>query len=296
MTTIKPLQLLLALFLLSLYSAGLKAQLSNYQFAAPPPTIVSNLTASAVGVGGGSTYFYWVVAHYPIGDSLAAGPAPAFNANSVLSVSNFNRVGWTGQLGATSYTVLRTATNQGPFNQSSTCTCRVGNTTSTTLDDVGAALTNFTINAAGSATGFFRLNNRDYSTPRLEYSPIITDPNTGSGFFDKATFVLCNESNCVTGTNLTNEYIVVRSGTFQSCVAFAKTAPTGASLIIDLNRNGTSIFGGTKLVIAAGTQSGSQSTFTLTTVAVNDRLTADIDQIGSTLPGQTVTVVCTWTF
>lgn len=285
-------KLLLALAILS---TSLLAQPSNYQLAAPPPPSTSNITASVVGQqGGGTNYFYWVVAQYPIGHALAAGPGIAFSAQPTLSVSNFNRVNWQAQTGATGYTVLRTSTNTAPFNTSSTCTCAVVvNTPVTTADDIGSALVSFTILPANPALGSIVLDNVNFAVPTIVITPAIFNPAIIN--YDKATFVLCNGTACAVGSNLTNEYIVVNAGTLVSCRAFAKVAPVGADLIIDIN-NGTSIFGATKLVIADGAQTGSQSTFVAPTVAVDDLLTADVDQIGSGTAGETVTVVCNWTF
>jgi hypothetical protein len=61
---------------------------------------------------------------------------------------------------------------------------------------------------------------------------------------------------------------------------------------MDINLAGTSIFGATKLVIAAGTQTGNQSTFAITGALSGQRMTIDVDQIGSIIAGQTITTVC----
>lgn len=74
-------------------------------------------------------------------------------------------------------------------------------------------------------------------------------------------------------------------------VATVEKAPTGADLVIDINDDGTSVFGATKLVVAAGATSGTR-TFTGAAVTVADAslLTLDIDQVGSTEPGEFLTV------
>ena len=116
--------------------------------------------------------------------------------------------------------------------------------------------------------------------------------------YDKVTFVLCNGAACAVGTDLTNHYIAVQDLSFRTCHIFAKTAPTGASLIIDLEIIGTgSIFGGTKLVFPAGaTTVQTQSTFAVASIRQLQRLRSDIDQIGSITPGQDVTVTCVLDF
>lgn len=66
------------------------------------------------------------------------------------------------------------------------------------------------------------------------------------------------------------------------------TAPTGSSVIVDVNKNGTSIFTtqANRPMIAVGANtSGKVTNMDVTTVATNEYLTVDIDQVGSTVPG-----------
>jgi len=75
-----------------------------------------------------------------------------------------------------------------------------------------------------------------------------------------------------------------------------KTAPTGAALIVDVNKNGTTIFTtqGGRPSIAAGDTQDDSDTPDVTALAEGDKLTIDVDQIGSTIAGAdlTVEVVC----
>jgi hypothetical protein len=76
-----------------------------------------------------------------------------------------------------------------------------------------------------------------------------------------------------------------------------KTAPTGATLIVDVNKAGTTIFttqGNRPTIAISGTQADS-GTPDVTALAEGDKLTIDIDQVGSTIAGAdlTVEVVCT---
>ncbi|MCJ7431244.1 hypothetical protein MUO83_08565 [Candidatus Bathyarchaeota archaeon] len=75
-----------------------------------------------------------------------------------------------------------------------------------------------------------------------------------------------------------------------------KTAPTGAALIVDVNKNGTTIFTtqGGRPSIAAGDTADDSDTPDVTALAETDKLTVDIDQVGSTIAGAdlTVEVVC----
>lgn len=66
------------------------------------------------------------------------------------------------------------------------------------------------------------------------------------------------------------------------------TAPTGASVIVDVNVDGTTIFTtqGNRPTIAVSTStSGLVTNMNTTSVATGSYLTVDIDQIGSTVTG-----------
>lgn len=72
------------------------------------------------------------------------------------------------------------------------------------------------------------------------------------------------------------------------------TAPTGADLIVDINKNGTTMFTtqANRPRIAAGAYTESATTAPdVVSVAAGDRLTVDIDQVGSTVAGSNLVVV-----
>ena len=73
----------------------------------------------------------------------------------------------------------------------------------------------------------------------------------------------------------------------------AGTAPTGASLIVDVNKNGTTIFTtqANRPTIAAGANSGGPGTAPdVASLVAGDYLTIDIDQVGSTVAGSDLVV------
>lgn len=92
-----------------------------------------------------------------------------------------------------------------------------------------------------------------------------------------------------TGTNVTRTPIIIPFNVnVKKAFARIMTAPTGASVIVDINRNGTSIWNtnqANRLTIAAGANSASQTSFDTTSLSEGDYLTLDIDQIGSTVAG-----------
>ena len=78
------------------------------------------------------------------------------------------------------------------------------------------------------------------------------------------------------------------AGTLVAVRAGVNTAPTGSTLIVDINKNGVSMLG-TKLSIDAtetsSTTAASAATITTTSIADDDEISIDIDQIGSTVAG-----------
>lgn len=66
------------------------------------------------------------------------------------------------------------------------------------------------------------------------------------------------------------------------------TAPTGQSLIVDINKNGTTIFStqaNRPTIAAGGNTSGKVTNMNTTSLAAGEYLTADVDQVGSGTAG-----------
>lgn len=100
-------------------------------------------------------------------------------------------------------------------------------------------------------------------------------------------------SDLQTGTEQSARLFAPVTGTLVKAVAYVKTAPTGADLIIDINKNGTTLWASGKLTVAASANTGSKTTFDSTAVTAEDYFTIDIDQIGSTVAGSNLTVMLT---
>lgn len=81
----------------------------------------------------------------------------------------------------------------------------------------------------------------------------------------------------------------------ESIRASVNTAPAGASVIVDVNLNGTSIFTtqANRPTIVAGANTGlaTLGAGTTTAIATGQYLTVDVDQIGSTTAGADLSVV-----
>lgn len=77
--------------------------------------------------------------------------------------------------------------------------------------------------------------------------------------------------------------------------ARASTAPTGSSLIVDVNKNGTTVFStqANRPTIAAGANASSTTPPDVFSLAAGDWISVDVDQVGSTVPGSDLVVVVT---
>lgn len=77
------------------------------------------------------------------------------------------------------------------------------------------------------------------------------------------------------------------AATIVSVSATANTAPTGAGIVVDVNKNGTTVFTtqGNRPSIATGANASADAIPDVTTLTAGDYLTVDIDQVGSTVAG-----------
>jgi hypothetical protein len=95
------------------------------------------------------------------------------------------------------------------------------------------------------------------------------------------------------GENKTCSFIVPFNFTTTKAYAYARTAPTGAALIFDIIKNGTSIWNtnpGNRLEIVSSQNMGIQTNFDTTTFAEYDIIDIDLVQVGSSTAGADITV------
>lgn len=73
------------------------------------------------------------------------------------------------------------------------------------------------------------------------------------------------------------------------------TAPTGAAILVDVNRNGTTIFttqgNRPTIAVSAFATAAEVTNMNVTAIAAGDYITFDIDQVGSTITGGELTAV-----
>lgn len=82
--------------------------------------------------------------------------------------------------------------------------------------------------------------------------------------------------------------------TISSIRASVETAPSGGAVVVDVNKNGTTLFttqANRPTIAASGTTSGKVTAIDVTTVADGDYLTVDVDTATSPAANLTVTVV-----
>lgn len=86
-----------------------------------------------------------------------------------------------------------------------------------------------------------------------------------------------------------------RNWTITAVRATVAEAPTGSSVVVDVNLNGTSIFGsaGDQPTIAPSETTNRVTSIATSTVADGDYLTVDVDSVGTSNPGADLVVQIT---
>ncbi len=107
------------------------------------------------------------------------------------------------------------------------------------------------------------------------------------------SFIFTVTGTLTTGTSVAPILVAHRALTIVKAYANVKTAPTGADLLLDINKNGSTIWStqGDRVKCAATASSGTQTSFDTTALAEGDLLTLDIDQVGSSVAGANLTVM-----
>jgi hypothetical protein len=173
----------------------------------------------------------------------------------------------------------------------SNCFLRLANVT---VANGASSITNANIADARLGCEIKLLSGRfKYSTAssKLQFSHDGTNyKDVGSGTVTPAFTVV---GTLAVGTDQAPVLIAPFALTIKKAFARVKTVSTGASILIDINKNGTSIWAtnqGNRLAIAASANSGTQTNFDTTSLAEGDYLSLDIDQVGSTIAGADITI------
>ena len=125
--------------------------------------------------------------------------------------------------------------------------------------------------------------------------PAITLATTADFIIDKVNelinVVLPGWTSFLTGVASTGTkkdgFIAPCNLTLSFVSIYSDVAPVGANLIIDINKNGTTMFTtqANRPKVLDGENAGADAVPDITAIAKGDRIDFDIDQIGSTTPG-----------
>jgi len=122
---------------------------------------------------------------------------------------------------------------------------------------------------------------------------VINDAGTDYEISEnRPAFVFTVTGTLVTGASVTPILIAPRALTIVKAYANVKTAPTGANLVLDINKNASTLWStqANRLTILAEATSGTQTSFNVTSLVEGDVLTLDTDQVGSSVAGDSLTV------
>lgn len=176
---------------------------------------------------------------------------------------------------------------------------------------VGSAVTTGTSHGSDGSYRFNAIADGDYWVS-IEYNGNIgweyaqtwstqqshsTDVNAHASRFEDATkrmFVFNVPGELFVGTNVAPLlHLDAADYVFDEVRIAVKTAPQGASIIVDVNLGGTTIFTtqANRPTIAAAATAGTSGAPDVTTGALNSSITIDIDQVGSTTKGSDLSVM-----
>ena len=135
----------------------------------------------------------------------------------------------------------------------------------------------------------------------------INTPNVSDMWFDASgnwttmgvvgQFIFTVPGELIIEENTTLELFAGAALTLTEVFASVKVAPTGANVIIDVNKNDITIFTNqaNRPEIVAGAKTDTSGVPYVVTLVKNDKLTLSIDQIGTSLPGEDLTVCVRFT-
>ncbi len=268
-------------------SGNQSATPSSGNVTAPTPAAVTGL--NAVGVVGGVELTWTSVTNCDIkeyeiyaGDSAGFTPDTSTFTNRV-GIADTNSFSWaSGSAGATTkYFKIRAKSWYGTYS-------------ATFASDSDA-----TVAASSDAAGQLAIENEGTSlttnTTSIDFVGAgVVASNSGGDVTVKVAVIQTFGYTGTLATYVGNGRFYIESAcTISSVRASVGTAPTGASVIIDLNKNGTTVFttqANRPTIAASGFTSGAVTNMNITSLAAGDYLTVDIDQVGSTIAGADLTV------
>ena len=156
------------IMIVALMALGQVGQFTQLELGAEAPPAVSNFGGNFSGAQGGvTTIYYWIVAKYPIGDSIVMGPLAIGNtpARQNLNATNTVELNWVSMPSATGYDIVFSATNVMPAFPCASCGVVLNTALLVLSDDNTNNLAYAGPSAAGEAKVLFNVDNLTESTP-----------------------------------------------------------------------------------------------------------------------------------
>jgi len=126
-------------------------------------------------------------------------------------------------------------------------------------------------------------------TTQVESTPVVTTP---AGSFFLKTFGLGINSNLQVTLDAGPRMIIPFASTLTKVYYIAKVAATGADIEFDVQFEGNTIFNTPQSIPAGDIDIHTTVDFAISDFADEDILTIDLTQIGSSVPGSGVVVLC----
>ncbi len=143
-------------------------------------------------------------------------------------------------------------------------------------------------------SGLIALDSNDAGRVWVDSSSDLMYVYTGSEFAGMVRYIarVSIQGTLSVGTNLVPPIIFPYGCTIKKVSARVGTVPTGTSLDIDLNKNGTTSITGSSLDIEPSDSAANTTTFVSTAADLDadEYLTFDINQVGSTVAGADLSV------
>jgi len=228
--------------------------------------VVLKVRDSNAGVGSDDDAIFQVIAGTPSGS-----PVDPAVPDSAIVLARVRVPAATGSITNSLIDDLRVEAN-GTFNT-------VPDNSVTSAKIVNGAIVNADINAS-AAIGLAKL-----ATGALPSGIVVSPANFANSIIpSEAVFTI--PGTLTTGSKAVRYYFE-SARTVANVVASVSVAPTGANVIFDVNKNGTTIFTtqGNRPTITTSTFTDLSSVPDTTSFTSGDYITVDVDQIGSTIPG-----------
>jgi hypothetical protein len=158
---------------------------------APAPGPVSGVSASNTGNSGNNSFCWWVIPTYAIGDGPVNQTPACLGQINGPSAAGPVLISWPPTPGATSYRVMRTATNVFPSVGGVCPLCSIATTSNTAFSDTGATGTNYTPSTIPPVSYTLAMDNLTGS------SPVVRTTLAGVSYLQPQLAAAAAIGNCV---------------------------------------------------------------------------------------------------